>query len=165
MILVIGVLDLSKNLNKRYSFEYINNITDAQMKKLVSIYTIIRRDYEIEADTDKQAVNLAYKNLSDYDDETREEKVMVDGVDFYECNMTDAQEKIVKDIVDAKMQSIITDSVDRNNFVDSIIDSVIDDINETADWSEMTDDEVCVGDIDIALARVLLNLVEKNRET
>ena len=87
---------------------------------------------------------------------------MVDGVDFYECNMTDAQEKIVKDIVDAKMQSIITDSVDRKNFVDSIIDSVIDDINETADWSEMTDDEVCVGDIDIALARVLLNLVEKN---
>lgn len=148
----------------RYSFEYINinNITDTQMKKLVSIYTIIRRDYEIEADTDKQAVNLAYKNLSDYDDETREEKVMVDGVDFYECDMTDAQEKIVKDVVDAKMQSIITDSVDRNNFVDSIIDNVIDDINETADWSELTDDEVCVGDIDIALARVLLNLVEKN---
>ena len=148
----------------RYSFEYINinNITDTQMKKLVSIYTIIRRDYEIEADTDKQAVNLAYKNLSDYDDETREEKVMVDGVDFYECDMTDAQEKIVKGVVDAKMQSIITDSVDRNNFVDSIIDNVIDDINETADWSELTDDEVCVGDIDIALARVLLNLVEKN---
>ena len=143
----------------RYSFEYINNITGAQMKKLVSIYTIIRRDYEIEADTDKQAVNLAYKNLSDYDDETREEKVMVDGVDFYECDMTDAQEKIVKDIVDAKMQSIITDSVDRNNFVDSIIDRIIDDINETADWSELTDDEVCVEDIDIALARVLLNLV------
>ena len=87
---------------------------------------------------------------------------MVDGVDFYECNMTDAQEKIVKDVVDAKMQSIITDSVDRNNFVDSIIDSIIDDINETADWSELTDNEVCVGDIDIALARVLLNLVEKN---
>ena len=132
------------------------------MKKLVSIYTIIRRDYEIEADTDKQAVNLAYKNLSDYDDETREEKVMVDGIDFYECNMTDAQEKIVKDIVDAKMQSIITDSVDRNNFVDSIIDSVIDDINETADWSELTDNEVCVEDINIALARVIINLAEKN---
>ena len=131
------------------------------MKKLVSIYTIIRRDYEIEADTDKQAVNLAYKNLSDYDDETREEKVMVDGVDFYECNMTDAQDNIVKDVVDAKMQSIITDSVDRNNFVDSIIDSVIDDINETADWSELTDDEVCVGDIDIALARVIIGLVNK----
>lgn len=73
--------------------------------------------------------------------------------------MTDAQEKIVKDIVNAKMQSIITDSVDRNGFVDSIIDSIIDDINETADWSEMDGDEVCVGDIDIALARVLINLV------
>lgn len=123
------------------------------------MYTIIRRDYEIEADTDKQAVNLACKNFRYYDNETKEVKVMVDGVDFYECDMTDAQEKIVKDIVDAKMQSIITDSVDRNNFVDSIIDRIIDDINETADWSELTDDEVCVEDIDIALARVLLNLV------
>jgi hypothetical protein len=52
------------------------------MKKLVSIYTIIRRDYEIEADTDEQAVNLAYENINDYDDETMEEKVMVDGGDF-----------------------------------------------------------------------------------
>ena len=129
------------------------------MKKLVSIYTIIRRDYEIEADTNKQAVNLATKNFRYYDNETKEVKVMVNGVDFYECDMTDAQEKIVKDIVDAKMQNIITDSVDRNNFVDSIIDRIIDDINETADWSELTDDEVCVEDIDIALARVLLNLV------
>lgn len=123
------------------------------------MYTIIRRDYEIEADTNKQAVNLACKNFRYYDNETKEVKVMVNGVDFYECDMTDAQEKIVKDIVDAKMQSIITDSVDRNNFVDSIIDRIIDDINETADWSEMTDDEVCVGDIDIALARVLIGLV------
>ena len=126
------------------------------------MYTIIRRDYEIEADTNKQAVKLASKNFRYYNNETKEVKVMVDGVDFYECDMTDAQEKIVKDIVDAKMQSIITDSVDRNNFVDSIVDSVIDDINETADWSELTDDEVCVGDIDIALARVLINLVNKN---
>ena len=132
------------------------------MKKLVSMYTIIRRDYEIEADTNKQAVNLACKNFRYYDNETKEVKVMVNGVDFYECDMTDAQEKIVKDIVDAKMQNIITDSVDRNNFVDSIIDRIIDDINETADWSEMTDDEVCVGDIDIALARVIINLAEKN---
>lgn len=73
--------------------------------------------------------------------------------------MTDTQEKSVKDIVNAKMQSIISDSVDRNGFVDSIIDSIIDDIDETADWSEMDSDEVCVGDIDIALARTLINLV------
>ena len=73
--------------------------------------------------------------------------------------MTNTQEKIVKDIVNAKMQSIITDSVDRNGFVDAIIIDIIVDIDETADWSEMDDDEVCVGDIDIALARVLINLV------
>ena len=73
--------------------------------------------------------------------------------------MTNTQKKIVKDIVNAKMQSIITDSVDRNGFVDAIIIDIIVDIEETADWSEMDDDEVCVGDIDIALARVLINLV------
>ena len=73
--------------------------------------------------------------------------------------MTDAQEKIVKDVVNAKMQSIITDSVDRGGFVESIIDSIIDDINETADWSEMDSNEVCIDDIHIALARTLINLV------
>lgn len=74
--------------------------------------------------------------------------------------MTDTQEKIVKDIVNAKMQSIITDNIDRNSFVDAIMIDIIVDIEETADWSEMDDDEVCVGDIDIALARVLINLVK-----
>lgn len=73
--------------------------------------------------------------------------------------MTTEQKKIVKDIVNAKLQSIITDSMDRNGFVDNIIDNIIEDIEETADWSEMDYDEVCVGDVDIALARVLINLV------
>lgn len=73
--------------------------------------------------------------------------------------MTTEQKKIVKDIVNAKLQSIITDSMDRNGFVDNIIDDIIEDIEETADWSEMDYDEVCVGDVDIALARVLINLV------
>lgn len=52
------------------------------MTKLVSIYTIIRRDYEVEADTDEQAVDIANERINDYDDETMETKVMVDGVDI-----------------------------------------------------------------------------------
>ena len=53
------------------------------MTKLVSIYTIIRRDYEVEADTDEQAVDIANERINDYDDETMETKVMVDGCDYY----------------------------------------------------------------------------------
>ena len=49
------------------------------MKKLVSIYTIIRRDYEVESETDCQAVDIAYEKVNDYDDETIESKIMVDG--------------------------------------------------------------------------------------
>ena len=64
-----GVFDLVDN-------EYQN------MTKLVSIYTIIRRDYEVEADTDEQAVDIANERINDYDDETMETKVMVDGVDI-----------------------------------------------------------------------------------
>ena len=53
------------------------------MRKLVSIYTIIRRDYFIDAETDEQAVNMADERVNDYDDETMETKVMVDGVEYY----------------------------------------------------------------------------------
>lgn len=52
------------------------------MKKLVSIYTMVRRDYEVEAQTNDEAVAIAEKRINDYDDETLEETVMVDGVNY-----------------------------------------------------------------------------------
>ena len=52
------------------------------MKKIVSMYTIIRRDYEVDAENDADAVALAEKRINDYDDETIEEKIMVDGINY-----------------------------------------------------------------------------------
>lgn len=52
------------------------------MKKIVSMYTIIRRDYEVEAQTNDEAVAIAEKRINDYDDETLEEKIMVDGINY-----------------------------------------------------------------------------------
>ena len=49
---------------------------------LVTVYTIIRRDFEVEAKTADEAVNYVRENINDYDDETMEEKVMVDGVNY-----------------------------------------------------------------------------------
>lgn len=51
--------------------------------------------------------------------------------------------------------AVITDAVDRDNAVDAILSDVINDIEETADWSDLDDDECNIGDIDIAVARVV----------
>lgn len=50
---------------------------------------------------------------------------------------------------------VITDATDRDNAVDAILSDVISDIEETADWSDLDDDECNIGDIDIAIARVV----------
>lgn len=51
--------------------------------------------------------------------------------------------------------AVITDAFDRDNVVDAILSDVINDIEETADWSDLDDDECNIGDIDIAVARVV----------
>ena len=51
--------------------------------------------------------------------------------------------------------AVITDAFDRDNAVDAILSDVISDIEETADWSDLDDDECNIGDIDIAVARVV----------
>ena len=55
--------------------------------------------------------------------------------------------------------NIIPDYHDRYEVVDLILDDVVADIDETADWSDYEDDEYNLGDIQIALARVLLETV------
>lgn len=57
----------------------------------------------------------------------------------------------IEEVIDTKMKDIITDAHDRSAFVENIIDSIITDIEECADeeWND--------SDIDIALARVLVN--------
>lgn len=61
----------------------------------------------------------------------------------------------IRDEIHICLGDIFTDYWDRKEVVDEIIDEVCQDINETADWSHINEDEYCISDIQIALARVL----------
>ena len=76
--------------------------------------------------------------------------------------MTYRQTKGVEAHINALLSPLFQDNFDRSEVVGLIIDDVIADIDETADWSELNYDEVCMGDIEIALARVLLSAVRFN---
>ena len=60
---------------------------------------------------------------------------------------------------------IFEDMREREEIVNTIFDDVVLDIETTADWSELEDDEVHTGDISIALARVLKCMIEYNHDT
>ena len=76
--------------------------------------------------------------------------------------MTELQLDAVRDEVSIFLSSIFWDNQDRHGIVDLIIDDVVADIDETADWYELEEDEYILGDIRVALARVLLNAVRFN---
>lgn len=69
--------------------------------------------------------------------------------------MTELQLDAVRDEVSIFLGDIFRDYQDRHEVIDLIIDDVVADIDETADWSDYEDDEYNIGDIQIALARVL----------
>lgn len=73
--------------------------------------------------------------------------------------MTKVQESAVRGQVRAKLSAIFSDFGDLESITDAVTDDVIDDINETADWSDLDTDEVVMDDINIALARVLMNRI------
>lgn len=76
--------------------------------------------------------------------------------------MTELQIDAVRDEVSIFLSNIIPDYHDRHEVVDLILDDVVADIEETADWSDYCEDEYCLGDIQIALARVLISAVRFN---
>ena len=61
----------------------------------------------------------------------------------------------IEDRVHEILGAVITDATDRDNAVDAILSDVINDIEETADWSDLDDDECNLNDIDIAVARIV----------
>ena len=61
----------------------------------------------------------------------------------------------IKHRVDYVLSYVVPDNFDRGAIIDSIINDVIDDISDTADWSDYVEDEYNEGDIDIAIARVI----------
>lgn len=76
--------------------------------------------------------------------------------------LTEMQLDAVRDEVSILLYNIFPDDAERHEIRDLILDDVVLDIEETADWSGYEDDEYCLGDIQIALARVLKKAVVFN---
>lgn len=76
--------------------------------------------------------------------------------------LTDLQIDLVRVEMSGLLKNIFPDNYDRREVVDLITDDVVADIEETADWSGYEDDEYNIGDIQIALARVIKNAVVFN---
>lgn len=76
--------------------------------------------------------------------------------------MTELQIDLVRVELSGLLKNIFPDNYDRREVVDLITDDVVADIEETADWSDYKDDEYNLGDIQIALARVLKSAVVFN---
>lgn len=74
--------------------------------------------------------------------------------------LTEMQLDAVGDEVNDMLKGIFYNNRDREEVIDLIIDDVVQDIEETADWSEYEDDECNLGDVRIALARVIKNAIE-----
>lgn len=76
--------------------------------------------------------------------------------------LTEMQVNAVWDVVSILLGKIFLDDAELHEVVNLIIGDVIADIEETADWSGLEDDEYHLGDIQIALARVLKGAIELN---
>ena len=76
-------------------------------------------------------------------------------------NFTKDQVDGVEDAVHRILSPVFSDNHDRDEVVDAILNDVMQDIEDTADWSELDDDEYCIGDVQIAVARVIKNKVTK----
>ena len=70
-------------------------------------------------------------------------------------DFTKPQVDAIEDEVHRIISPIFSDAHDRDEVVDAILTDVIADISETADWSDLDDDEYCLDDIKIAVARVM----------
>lgn len=77
---------------------------------------------------------------------------------FKTDGLTDAQKDAVYDEMhDMLFKGIFTDWQDATEASNELIDDVVVDIEETADWEGYEDDEICINDVHIAVRRVLLS--------
>lgn len=74
--------------------------------------------------------------------------------------LTEMQLDAVRDEVSILLQGIFPDDAERHEIRDLVLDDVVLDIEETADWSDYCEDEYCLGDIQIALKRVIKRAVK-----
>jgi hypothetical protein len=73
--------------------------------------------------------------------------------------LTEMQLDAVRDEVSIMLSDIFPDYSERHALVDLIANDVVNDIEETADWSGYAEDEYCLADIRLALSRVLRDAV------
>lgn len=73
--------------------------------------------------------------------------------------LTEMQLDVVRDEVSFLLGEIFLDYWERHEIRDLVLDDVVRDIEETADWSNYDENEYNFGDIRIALARVLKNTI------
>ena len=52
---------------------------------------------------------------------------------------------------------------DADNMAENLLTDIVSDIEETADWSNLEDDEICIGDVHIAIGRVITKHLTKNK--
>ena len=76
--------------------------------------------------------------------------------------LTEMQLDAVYDEISILLQDIFPDDAERHEICNLINDDLVLVIEETADWSNYEDDEYCLGDIQIALARVIKKAVVFN---
>lgn len=76
--------------------------------------------------------------------------------------LTKEQIKGVRSYLVELLMPIFGDMRDREEIISLIFNDIVYDIEVTADWSELAEDEVHTGDVEIALARVLYEAVVFN---
>lgn len=77
--------------------------------------------------------------------------------------LTKEQREIIPDeVIDMLMDNMNYAIDDAGEICDKIINDVYEDIENTADWSDIDDDEVCVGDIHITVSRVIYDKIVHN---
>ena len=74
--------------------------------------------------------------------------------------LTQKQKNGIKCEMGKLLRPIFPDASDRMEAISYIAVPVYEDIEDCADWSDLADDEVHTGDIQIALRRVLMGAIE-----
>lgn len=79
--------------------------------------------------------------------------------------ITKEQKSAVKQEVELFMQNQLgVGCGDADNMAENLLTDIVADIEETADWSNLESDEVCLGDVHIAIGRVIVKcLTEKKK--
>ena len=71
--------------------------------------------------------------------------------------LTEEQRELVREEVSSQIGDMLGTGVgESEDITDKIIGEVITDIEETADWGGLDDDEICVGDVTLAIQRAIV---------